>query len=56
MDEYLEAYFQHLGSGQGYARAQWAYINGNGPQPDYRAYGLQDADAQAIRIRLAQLR
>ena len=57
-NEFVEAFFKRLRPAilQDYARAQWAHINGSGPQPDYRNYGIGEREAQAVRIRLAQSR
>ena len=53
-DEILESYFASLGKAETYARAQWAYLNGHGPQPQPTDFGLNYRKAQVIRIALAQ--
>ena len=56
-DEVLESYFMRLAaSPQAYARAYWAFLQELGPQPKPQDYSLPVADAQPIRIKLAQSR
>ena len=54
VDEILEGYFTSLGKAEKYARAQWVFLNGQGPQPQPTAFGVNYRQAQAIRIELAQ--
>ena len=52
-DDVLESYFRRLRVGkETYARAQWAFLHGEGPQPDHKQLGVSDKDAQRIQIRL----
>jgi hypothetical protein len=54
--EILESYFTSLGKAEKYARAQWTFLNGLGPQPNPNDFNLNYRQAQAIRIALAQLK
>ena len=56
MKDRLESYFGSLGKAERYARAQWDYINGRGPMPDYRNYVISYAKAEAVRIKLASMK
>jgi hypothetical protein len=56
VDEVLESYFSQLEpKAQAYARKYYRYLSGYGRQPQPRAFGIGDADAQTVRIRLAGL-
>jgi hypothetical protein len=57
-DEHVVAYIAKLRTPveRSYAQRQWQYLRGKNNQPDHRQYGVQDGDAQEIRIRLAALR
>jgi hypothetical protein len=39
-----------------YAFAYWNHLNSGGPQPNHSDFGLSDAEAQQVRIRLAALK
>ena len=38
------------------ADRQWRFLQGECGQPDHRQYGVQDQDAQEIRVRPAALK
>jgi hypothetical protein len=55
-DQCMEAWIQRLmPQTQVYARAYWAHLTTQGPQPDPKRYGIGDKD-KAIRVRLAGAR
>jgi len=39
-----------------YAFAYWTHLNSGGPQPNHSDFGLSDAEAEQVRIRLAALK
>jgi|RhiMethySRZTD1v2_1073278.scaffolds.fasta_scaffold521408_1 hypothetical protein len=51
-DKYLESYFIRLKPAQ-HARAQLAWLKGQGPRPKPEEYGLSYGEVQAVRIKLA---
>ena len=53
-DEQLESWFVSLGKAETYARAYWAWLKRQGPQPNPKEYGIADHMAQQVRSRLAQ--
>jgi hypothetical protein len=53
VDDVLESYLRGLGRSEVYARAQWAWLNNRGPQPNHLEHGISDKDAQRVRIKLA---
>ena len=56
VNEVLEGYFSGLEPKlQSYAGRFWDYQNGRGTMPQPKAYGIGDAEAQTVRIKLAQL-